>query len=308
MRRTCAGALVAVFIVSLVTRAASAALYGVGPFAAGPSNLYRIDDASGVATVIGSTGVTSLGGLAGAADGTLYAYTASSLYTLNPATGGASFVGPLGLSAPEGGLSVQPATGTLFGVRSVQGADALLTINTATGAATIVGALGDAGRDTSGLAFRPGDGALFGAAFRGGLADDLVRIDTATGAASTIGPLGTNVAGLDDPTVGGLEFDALSGVLYYSDGDRLYTVNPQTGAAAVLGAHGVSNVAGLAFVVPEPTATATLAVAGIAIVAIRRRRRESTTRCSPVTRASCPCWRCTHGRDAHVTGEFLNRV
>ena len=30
-------------------------------------------------------------------------------------------------------------------------------------AATVVGLLGDAGRDTSGIAFRPGDGALFGA-------------------------------------------------------------------------------------------------------------------------------------------------
>ena len=270
MDRIHVSVLAAVAFVTFHVPAADAALYGIGPFAAGPSNLYRVDTGTGVATPIGSTGVTSLGGLAAAADGTLYAHTSSALYTLDPATGAATFVGPLGMSAPEGGLAIQPGTGTLFGVRSVQGEDALLTIGTASGAATVVGLLGDAGRDTSGIAFRPGDGALFGVAFRGGFADDLVRIDPSTGVATTIGPLGTNVFGLDDPNVGGLEFDALAGVLYYSDGDGLYTVNPQTGPATLIGAHGVSNLAGLAVVVPEPGATMTMAAAMIMI--LRRRR------------------------------------
>ena len=282
---TRAGVLAAMMIAILAQRASRAALYGVGPFAAGPSNLYQVDTSTGAATVIGSTGVTSLGGLAAAADGTIYAYTSSALYTVNPGTGAATLVGPLGVSAPEGGLAIQPGTGTLFGVRSVQGDDTLLAIDRASGAATIVGLLGDAGRDTSGIAFRPGDGALFGVAFRGGLADDLVQIDPSSGAATTIGPLGTDVFGLDDPNVGGLEFDALAGVLYYSDGDRLYTVNPQTGGATLIGAHGVSNLAGLAVRVPEPAGMTMMAAAAVTLMASRRRRRpDSTYSRSPVLR------------------------
>src|SRR5207248_2729921 len=112
-----------------------------------------------------------------------------------------------------------------------------------------VGALGSAGRDTSGLAFRA-DGVLFGVAYRDTNSDQLITINTATGAATIVGPLGTNVT---IPVVGGLEFDPVTGILYYSDNTNLYTVNPATGLATFIGAHGVTGIAGLAATVPEPS-------------------------------------------------------
>jgi hypothetical protein len=142
----------------------------------------------------------------------------------------------------------------LFAVDSTDPNDELLTINLATGAASIVGPLGAAGRDTSGLTFLP-DGRLLGVALAGGL-DRLIEINPMTGAAFTIGVLGPNV-GL--PSVGGLEFDADSGILYYSDASNLYSVNVTSGAATLIGAHGVTEMSGLAAAVPEPVGLALLA-------------------------------------------------
>src|SRR6185295_1087887 len=141
-------------------------------------------------------------------------------YTIDTNTGAATRVGLLGSNHPEGGLAFQPGTGVLFAVKSVL-QDELVTINTTTGASTTVGLLGAAGRDTSGLAFRA-DGTLFGVAL-GPTPDRLITIDTITGVATTIGSLGTNVPA---PTVGGLEFDPDSGILYYSDNQNLYSVSP----------------------------------------------------------------------------------
>ncbi|MHC4113011.1 MAG: DUF7901 domain-containing protein, partial [Planctomycetota bacterium] len=72
--------------------------YSVPPSA---YELYTINQATGAATLVGSTGVIatgSVGGLTFAPDGTLYAAINDSLYTLNPGTGAATLVGPIGFS------------------------------------------------------------------------------------------------------------------------------------------------------------------------------------------------------------------
>ena len=66
----------------------------------------------------------------------------NSLYRLDPATGGATLVGSLGasISIYEGDLAVDPSNGTLYGLYALSGSQyRLLTINTLTGAATAVG-------------------------------------------------------------------------------------------------------------------------------------------------------------------------
>jgi uncharacterized delta-60 repeat protein len=72
------------------------------------------------------------------------------------------------------------------------------------------------------------DGALYGI-------DDfnnaLVAIDKTTGEAAIVGPLGIAVDGADFSA----DFDESTGILYFANGSRLYTVNLVTGTATLLG-------------------------------------------------------------------------
>lgn len=77
---------------------------GAGDGGSGGGDLVTVDLASGAATSVGPTGLTAVGGLAFAPNGTLYGGTASnsmtpnSLFTIDPATGAATFVGSVGFS------------------------------------------------------------------------------------------------------------------------------------------------------------------------------------------------------------------
>jgi len=256
-------------------------MFGTAPFVPGTnSDLYRINEQTGAATLIGSTNFAEIGGLAFNSAGVLYGYTPGALYTINTSTGAATRVGLLGMNAPEGGLAFQPGTGTLFAVSSTL-TDTLLTINPSTGVATTVGPLGSAGRDTSGLAFSAA-GVLYGVAYRDTNADSLITINTTTGAATIIGPTGTNVTA---PVVGGLEFDPDSGILYFSDNASLYTVNTATGLATLIGPHGFTGMAGLAATVPEPASVSLIAIT-IALLSSRsfsRVARDARQRVSQST-------------------------
>src|SRR4051812_36769447 len=68
---------------------------------------------------------------------------AARLYTINPATGDATLVGPIGFGL-VGSLDFSPSSGILYGEgrRLSSGAHVLLTINPTTGAGTEVGPLG----------------------------------------------------------------------------------------------------------------------------------------------------------------------
>ena len=122
-------------------------------------DLATIDKATGVATVVGDSGLTTTrgSGLAASADGTLY-YTGSDdngvLRTIDPATGvptdGPTLDGTCG--APIRALAFN-AAGTLFGVRKLGGTCSttqLITINVASGHVTVVG---DTPDDLDGIVF-----------------------------------------------------------------------------------------------------------------------------------------------------------
>ncbi len=74
--------------------------------------------------------------------------------------------------------------------------------------------------------------------------DTLLRIDPTTLVVTTIGPLGTDV------NFGDLAFDRATQTLYLIGGrpnPSLYTVNLTTGAATLVGTHGINDLFGLAF-------------------------------------------------------------
>lgn len=75
-------------------------------------------------------------------------------------------------------------------------------------------------------------------------ADDLVTIDTNTLSITTIGSVGTNTS------FGGLAYDPNSDTLYMVGGrgnNNLYTVDRSTGAATLVGSHGLTDLFGLGY-------------------------------------------------------------
>ncbi len=122
---------------------------------------------------------------------------------------------------------------------SSEGDDKLYRLDLTTGQENLVGPVGFA--DVEGLSFHPLTGVLHGVDAATGT---LLTLDTATGAGSAVGAgagnLGVTVGGL------GLAFD-LMGNLWMSAGSdqTLYTIDPVTGAASIVGPMGQS-VTGLA--------------------------------------------------------------
>ena len=145
---------------------------------------------------------------------------ADELLLIDPATGGATSVGPFGFTSVQD-LAFDPDTGTLYGVDGVT--DQLITIDEATGAGVAVGPLGLNG--AGGLAFDPDAAKLYATS-----PSDLLAVDTATGAATAVGPHGVG-------TMSGLAFDPFADVLYgvSLSQNNLYTLDPETGAATYVG-------------------------------------------------------------------------
>lgn len=106
---------------------------------------------------------------------------ASDLYTIDPATGASTSVGPIGMAVT--GLAYRPSTDTLFGVTTPNSPISprnLISIDTATGAPTVIGPLlnSSAGSETIAEIEFDGSGALWGWSESG---DQLVQVDTTTG-------------------------------------------------------------------------------------------------------------------------------
>jgi Ca2+-binding RTX toxin-like protein len=155
----------------------------------------------------------------------------SSLYTINPATGGmGTTIGDIGFAVT--GLAVDPTTGQLFGVTAggdnTVGPGALLKINKATGAGTFVGYVFlDCDDPVNDITFTT-TGQLFGYA-RNNCAqgERLVQINKATGRGTVLGP-----SGAPDGGGGGLAADPDDNTLWLTpqEGDGTYgTVDPTTG-------------------------------------------------------------------------------
>lgn len=131
---------------------------------------------------------------AGSAHAQLYAATGSNgvngnLFTVNPASGASTLVGPIlvgALPVSLTGLAVHPTTGILYGSvnnSSPNLANNLITINRTTGAATVVGPMGTTVPD---IAFNAA-GTLFGW-HRG--SNSLATISLVTGTATSLGASG----------------------------------------------------------------------------------------------------------------------
>jgi hypothetical protein len=130
------------------------------------------------------------------------------------------------------GLDVQPGTGVLFASGGFGSNGDLFTLDPATGATTRVGPTGFTA--VPGLAFLP-DGTLFGTAnVVSQVADGLFHIDPATGSSTVVGPFGLGFYSVDaiatDPRTG-----VLYGVSPFTSNPTIFTINPTTGAATVLG-------------------------------------------------------------------------
>jgi hypothetical protein len=174
--------------------------------------------------------------LYGAATGTTSGNAPSSLYRIDPTTGVATLIGPIGFDGVTG-LSFAP-DGTLYASANGDAIYAdgwkhaiLVTIDTSTGAGTFVGEISNnslangAGRMPD-ISFRA-DGVLYGYADNGGGGDALWTINTATGAGSFIGYTGYWSGG------NGMDF-APNGTLYATpdDNQSLVIINPATGVGS----------------------------------------------------------------------------
>lgn len=235
-------------------------LFGVASYSNfGVMSLYQINSATGVATIVGSTGLRQINGIT--FDGsTLWAYTlGGDLYKLDVNTGASTLFGAHPLTIPEGDIAFAGP-----GFAYATNASGFGRVAITGGAYTAIGNMGAAADDVSGLTI-DSTGRVLGYSKNGAAEDTLLSIDPATGVATTIGGTGL----FSSAAVGGLAFDADSGSLFLSDGNALYTVNASSGAATLVGAHGPLNFSGLA-VVPAPGAAALLA-GGVLVVSRRRR-------------------------------------
>ena len=180
--------------------------------------------------------------------GTLFGTDAfnGNLITINPATGSASVVGPLGVGQIPS-LAVNPLTGIIYAGGGA-GLPDIFTVNPATGDATFLGDTGLGIAAVEGLDFNA-TGTLYASVnIAGGAgtgADHLAIINKTTGAATVVGSFGS-CTGVTIPSTGegsctiegmaGIAFDA-AGNLWGSHrvaaagSPGLYRINVATGAA-----------------------------------------------------------------------------
>jgi len=168
--------------------------YGCEYASSGNSNIWTIDEMTGVMTLVGASGSTEcLNGLA--YDGTtLYGAGGSYLYTIDMATGVATQVG----SFNTGGLMIGIAcdsSGNLYGEDLKT--DCLYSIDKATGAATLIGSFGG-GIDLNwaqDMAIDKESDICYLAAFtqHAGVEGALYTCDLTTGIATKVGQFGTEI-------------------------------------------------------------------------------------------------------------------
>jgi hypothetical protein len=251
-------ALTALCAAAVVPAKAQTNLYGVASFSSfGSQSLYAIDASTGAATLIGNTGLRQITGLDwDSASNRLVALTASGdQFSVNTATGMSTLIVDGAFGTPEGSVAMVAGTAytTIFD-----------NLHSWTGASwqQVGPSLLPAGADISGLDFSPA--LVLGLATNGSAADQLVSFNLGTGAATIIGATGTNAS-----SVAGLAYNFLGDTWYMTDGSSLFSLDTTTGAASLLGAHGVTGFSGIAFV-PAPGSAALL---GMSALVLTRRRR-----------------------------------
>jgi len=202
------------------------------------STLWDVDPLTGAGSNPRPLGNSKFGGLAKSATGELFAIhhsPAPELHSIDEQTGTATLVGLLGIDLQEGGLDFDPISGDLFGVNgsAVPGVDSeLFRIDTLTGAATLVGPVVDefGGRiNASALAFDAA-GTLFVLKAES-VPPEIYRVSPVDGTVFDRVPL----PGLGFSIDGGMDFDDSNGDLLLSYENKLFRVDPYTGATLLMG-------------------------------------------------------------------------
>lgn len=215
----------------------------------GGGKLYRVDQTTGAASLIGSTGTAAQSLAVDPATSVAYAGSgggADDLYTVDTVTASLHLVGNGGL----GGWSIEgldfDAGGTLhasvntIGSGSL-GGDSLATFDKTTGAGTLVGSFGVT--DIAGVAFDV-SGSLYGSS--GGGSPTLYTIDVATGAATPVGPIVDGGGSPPSAGVRGLQFD-LDGTLYGgTSAGELLRIDPASAVFTSVGSSGAAELGALA--------------------------------------------------------------
>lgn len=131
----------------------------------GTGILYSVSTEDASLSVIGNTGISSLGSLELGPDGYLYGFTTGddpSLYRIDPADASTSEVGPLNVGFVfEGGLAFAP-DGTVYATNQDEAENPVLfAVDLLSGAATTIATISGGAHDLNGLAWRH-DGMLVG--------------------------------------------------------------------------------------------------------------------------------------------------
>ncbi len=204
-------------------------------------NWWLVDNVTGAGTDLGDTGVGLTGVAYDPTNNILYGSAAGNLYTLNPATGVATLVGPFGpaWTGTMIGIAFNYMNMTLYGVDLVT--DALYTIDPGTGTATLVGGLGIDLNYAQDIAFDGNTGNLYLAGYTG--AGALYWIYTGNGSAWKIGNFqdGAEITGFAIPwglgkpqvTIGAdgtLSWDAIADATVY----HVYGADDPYGAFTLL--------------------------------------------------------------------------
>jgi len=261
--------------------AQTSVLYATDGSRCTPSTLYELNPADGsIVSTIGPTGVSGMNGLAAhPVTGVMYGITTggagctANLYTVNLATGAASLIGPLGVPGGKPDATFSPS-GVLYSYSTSN--RFIYTVDLATGAAT---AVGDTGVPTFDISLTFDEGTLVMTT-----GDTVYSVSTATGLATAgpalgIVPSDSNMSTTDPQTC----------QVYLGDRDgastgELYTLNPASGAMALLGSNTIGQMSAIEMVgVPGPCGERTpvptmstyglvLTMLGLLLVAARRLR------------------------------------
>ncbi len=260
-------------IVLLSANYCFADMFAIGPWpnssVGPPENLYRINPATGAATLIAATGAAQLQGITSGISGDLIGTDGPHLYSINPGTANTTLIANLPFNSGEGDIARQPGTSTVYIMNSgnFDGAPAgLFKYNLSTGTGGFVGSFFPETPDISAGAFAP-NGVLYI------LHDAIVGQDWEIATVNLTSGAATNILnpGNINPLVGGagvagMAFDA-SGMGFFTTGSELYSFDPMSLSVQLIGSTGAQRLSGLAIVaVPEPNSL--FLVLGAAAVAV----------------------------------------
>lgn len=191
---------------------------------------------------------------------------ASSIYTINPATGQSTVLTAISTGGNPNGLAFDPANNFLY--ITDNNSNALYRYNLAAPQLTLIGTISGGFSSVEGLGYDALTCTLFGVADD---QDQIIKINTGT--AASVALPNSLVAG----NWRGLDFDPVTGLLFATRVNAsaiLTSIDPLTGIGtdlgSISGAGTFSFMQGLA-AVPEPSTSAALAgLAALSIVALRR--------------------------------------